>query len=74
MTKSIFKNCLAWAQKELNEQLLVKKKNSMKEYICNLSGVKERKDKIYSEIRYQVHSDCLSCFHSTTFDGFANIH
>ena len=51
MTKSIFKNVLAWAQDELNHQLTKKKMQPRPAYIVNLPGVKVHKDKIYAAHR-----------------------
>ena len=46
MTKSIFKNCLAWFQGELNHQLESKRKDARPSYICNLVGAKALKEEV----------------------------
>ena len=53
MTKAPFKNALFWAQKELNIQRAKKQQRNLDEYLSKLPGVKELKDEIYTETRYQ---------------------
>lgn len=54
MTKSIYKAMLAWAQAELNKQLAAKMEQPRHAYVCNLPGVKDRKDELYTGAR-KVH-------------------
>ena len=52
--KSVFKGCMQWMQAELNRQRVARLLQPMKEHVCNVPGVKERKDEIYSKQR-QLH-------------------
>lgn len=54
MTKNIFKNAIAWLQWELNNQRRRKNLHELEEYVCNLPGVKELKDEIYTDKRTQM--------------------
>ena len=54
MTKGVFKPCLQWAQAELNTQRENRLLAPMKAHVCNVPGVKNRKDEIYSNAR-QLH-------------------
>ena len=51
MTKSIYKTMLAWAQARLNKQRADRLLAPMPEYVCNLPGVKERKQELYTGAR-----------------------
>ena len=51
VTKSIFKTMLSWAQSGLTAQLSARLLDAKREYVCNIAGVKERKDEIYTDKR-----------------------
>ena len=53
VSKSIFKTMLAWAQARLNQQLSERLLSPLAAYVCNLPGIKERKDEIFSNARQQ---------------------
>ena len=43
--------CIAWAQRELNNQLCAKMKPPREAYVCNIPVVKVLKDEIYGNAR-----------------------
>ena len=43
--------CLAWAQRELNNQLCAKMKQPREAYVCNIPCVKVLKDELYADAR-----------------------
>ena len=56
VSKSTFKTMLAWAQHELNRQLAERMLHRLPSYICNLPGVYERKEELYTNAR-QSHME-----------------
>jgi len=58
-TMGQFKPMLAWAQAELNRQLSARLLKEMPNYVCQLPGVKERKQEIYTGHR-ESHMEHMS--------------
>ena len=54
VSKAVFKTMLAWAQAELNEQLLAKNCHPMDNYVGTLPGVIQRKKAVYSSSRWEA--------------------
>ena len=53
VAKSIFKTMLAWAQARLNQQRSERLLSPLPAHVCNLPGIKERKNEIFSNARQQ---------------------
>lgn len=49
--KGVFKPMLAWAQAKLNDQRRARMLTQMPNYVCQLPGVKERKNEIWTSAR-----------------------
>jgi hypothetical protein len=58
MTKHIFKRCIFWAERTLNDQLEEGGFPPVSEYITQLSGVRALKDEIYTNQRTQRVEGC----------------
>ena len=56
VAKSIFKTMLAWAQARLNQQRSERLLSPLPAHVCNLPGIKERKNEIFTNA-WQQHME-----------------